>query len=382
MTISNVPPAAAVAAINSGFTKVTRRVEIYESDAETLWIPKNSDTRSRLVDGSISVDYGRDERRTIDLTLSNEDNMLTSRNGEGFWYNKVLKVFRGVQYGGGEVWETQMGEFLIDRIDSDLRSNRIKVSGRDPWKKLMSSKLTKSVSFPPGTYVYELVRALAANAGITKLKIPFTNETLGTALDLERGTERGAVIKQAANSNNYDIYFDNQGFLTMEKFADPTLNPPVASFKTGSDGNLVDYQKSINDSRLYNHVIVYGDREAVEGGAVLMPYYGESKNEDPNSPTNIDEIGDRVYTFASSFFTSDDQCQQLANSWLAIHSLETYEINWSSIYYPWLDVGRVVDVIEPDSDITTPTKFLLDTIDFPLSLAPMGATGKRVLMTG
>lgn len=379
--ISNTPPAEAVAAINSGFSKVTRRVEIYESDGETLWVPSNGDTRSRLVTGSISVDYGRDERRTIDLTLANTDGVLTSRSGEGFWYNKVLKVYRGVRY-GDDTWETQMGEFLIDKIDSDLRSGMIKVSGRDPWKKLMTSKLQYSMSFPAGTYLYELVRALAANAGITKLKIPFTNETLSSALDLERGTERGAVIKQACNSHNYDVYFDNQGYLTMEKYADPTLSPSVIVFKTGPSGNLVDYQKSINDSRLYNHVIVYGDREAVEGGTILMPYFGEAKNENPNSPTSIQEIGDRVWTFASSFFTSDDQCQELANSRLAILSLETYEINWSSIYYPWLDVGRIVDVIEPDATIETPTKFLLDTIDFPLSLAPMGATGKRVLVTG
>jgi hypothetical protein len=308
--------------------------------------------------------------------------MLTSHNGEGFWYNKVLKPYRGCYYGNGLLWEVQMGEFLIDRIDSDLKSKQIKVSGRDPWKKLMTSKLQFSESFPAGTFVYQLIKALAANSGITKMKIPVSNDILGTTLDLERGTERGSVIKQAANAANYDIFFDNQGYLTMKKFADPTLNPSIATFKTGKDGNLIDYQKSMNDSRLYNHIIIYGDREAVEGGEVLMPYFGEAKNTNPNSPTNIDEIGDRVYTYASSFFTSDNQCQELANSWLAINSLETYEINWQSLYYPHLDAGTVVDVVEPDQDFDSPTKFLLDTLDFPLDLAPMSATGKRVLMTG
>ena len=214
------------------------------------------------------------------------------------------------------------------------------------------------------------------------MKIPVTNDTLNSTLDLERGTERGEVIKQAANAANCDVFFDNEGYLVMRKYADPTLNPPMASFKTGPQGNLVDYSKSMNDSRLYNHIIVYGDREAVEGGQVLMPYFGEAVNTNPNSPTNINEIGDRVYTYASSFFTSDAQCQVLANSWLAIHSLESYELNWSSLMYPHLDVGIVVELQEPDQNFTNPTKFLLDTLDFSLGLEPMSATGKRVLMTG
>ena len=62
-TISNTPPAAAIAAINAGVTVVTRRAAIYGSDADTLWKPPNGDTSSRLVGGQISLDYTRDERR-------------------------------------------------------------------------------------------------------------------------------------------------------------------------------------------------------------------------------------------------------------------------------------------------------------------------------
>lgn len=389
--ISTSPPPEALAAIQAGVTRVLRRVEIYESDGDTLWTPTNGDTRSRLIDGSISLDYSRDERRAYDMTLNNSDFMLDSKGSEGFWYDKILKPYRGVRYPAVpeapfylpyKDWEVQVGEFMIDKIDDDDSQPMLKVSGRDYTKKCLSSKLEKSESFPAGTYIYDLIKALAANAGIKKFKIPFTNETLATSLDLERGTERWNVMAQAANSHNYDIYFDNQGYLTMSKYTDPALSAPVQTFSTGPDGNLVTYTKSSDDSNLYNHIVVTGDRESVEGGAILMPYFGEAKNTNPSSPTNIDRVGDRYFPFQSSFFTSNQQCQELANSLLAIYSLESYNISWSSINYPWLDVGQTADIYEPRSKSTTAAKFLLDTLTIPLTLDPMSATGKRVLKTG
>jgi hypothetical protein len=572
---SNTPPIDAVNGIESGVSRVTRRVELYESDGETPWEPSGDPERTRLVDGSVSIDYNRNERRTFDLTLDNEDYLLDPKS-DGFWYDKRVKVFRGVRYprpktppkmviieaqsdaeahtfrkilsqlgfsnvdvnrsattyeevadyeyvisymgglktaksallkqvyglgkkvitvgndttsaevpfitttttisagsaawgftpvandnptatagwgtetastDGGQAitgyansqaipiarftynstsywtalfgtdpssgqwfhsqthafgtqgkimlkamldymwdwkpfatWETQLGEYMIDKIDDSYDQSLIKCSGRDLTKRCLTSKLERSMSFPPGTYIYELIRSLAANAGIRKMKIPFTNETLGSTLDLERGTERWEVMKQAANSNNYDIYFDNQGFLTTSKFADPATQAPMHTFRPGL--NLVTFNKSVNDSRLYNHVVVFGDREAVEGGEILMPYFGEAKNTDPASPTNIDRIGDRYYSYASSFFTADYQCQQLAENWLKIYSLESYEINWTSFNDPWLDVGRTVQVVEPRATDSAESKFLLDTMTFPLTLDPMSATGKRILITG
>lgn len=81
--------------ILGGTTHVTRRVEIYERDALTLWLP--SADVPRAIDGSISVDYSRDERRSLDLTLDNKDGVLR-HDPAGFWYDKIIKTYRGVRY--------------------------------------------------------------------------------------------------------------------------------------------------------------------------------------------------------------------------------------------------------------------------------------------
>ena len=391
--VSEVWPQEAIDALSDGVTQAIRKIEIYHSDGETLWQPNGNETLSpRLVGGNITLDYNRSERRMLDLELDNFDGVLSPADSEGFWYNKIIKPYRGVRvtqapqppyYLGYQDYYTQLGEYMIDKIDDSSSSSTVKVTGRDYTKKCLTSKLEMSVTFAAGTYLYELIKGLAGGAGIRKLKIPFSTEVLTADIDIERGTERWTIMVDAANSHNYDLFFDNQGYLTMEKYSDPSTSPVTASFKGGSGGNLVTYDKSTNDSRLYNHIVVFGDREAIEGGEILMPYFGEAKNEDPTSPTSIDEIGDRYYSYASSFFTSDAQCEQLALSWLRIHSLESYEISFSSLLYPWLDVGKIVEVVDPKKDDEeVPMKFLLDTLSIPLGLDLMGGTGKRVVAIG
>ncbi len=86
------PPQQVIDELLGSTTRHTRRVEIYEQDGTTRW---TGDDGSLLRDGSISVDYDRDERRAIDLTLDNSDNALVNAPGQ-FWYDKVIKAYRGV----------------------------------------------------------------------------------------------------------------------------------------------------------------------------------------------------------------------------------------------------------------------------------------------
>lgn len=92
------PPLEALKEFTGATTRHIRRVEIFEQDGTTRW---EKDTVSRLKGGSVSVDYSRDERRALDLLLSNDDGVLINAPGE-FWYDKILKVFRGVQVNGSK----------------------------------------------------------------------------------------------------------------------------------------------------------------------------------------------------------------------------------------------------------------------------------------
>ena len=574
MTISKTPPRDALKAILSGTTQVIRRIEIHESDGETLWLPIED---IRLEDGSISIDYSRDERRTLDsLVLNNEDRKLIP-TPFGFWYDKIIKPFRGVRYpvssrnpsvviinssdnnkayelrgvfsqlgisdvavkrnastvaqledydvivvdgrdqgminpdlisdlfdvgeniftigkdltdaeipfittvaasgvpdwgitptvsdsplrgtfteesypaasgtwitdtatgaipvatwqpagagtpyvtsvikennSGGRwfhfhadsygtqarslwfaaldwlyqyepyrEWETQMGEFCIDKISRQNFPHSVSVSGRDYTKRCLTSKLEKSMSFAAGTPLKNIVEALAANAGIKKMMLPTLTDAIKDRIDIERGTTRWEVMKKAAESLNYELYFDSYGFLVMREFLDPLTSPVVTTFETGPEvGNLASLDQSVNDSRLYNHVVITGERESQDGANVALPYFGEAKNTDPSSPTNIDRIGDRAYFYTSTFFTNDQQCQALAESWIKTKALESFELSISTLNYIWLEAGDIVEILDPDRVETDPTRYLLDTMSVSLMLGPMSATAKRVTYVG
>lgn len=565
------PPAEVISAILNGQVTILRWADLYEYDNDTLWLPAGDDEpSSRLTSGSISVDYTRAERRSIDVTLDNADNALRSDPYNGLWYDKVIKTYRGVRYStdstgpkiaiiyedvAGEAsklqqvmqqigftkvdvllsaatiddlnnyeiivshgrngaagktallsqlyiagkkivttgndstatevpliatsatattidwgimqvlydnpvnvgwttesagvqsgrkvtavratatvvaryldvsaehytaiieentdtggrwfhyhpqafgtqskvllknalnwlwdyepfkeWSTQLGEFLIDNIAEDYFPYITKITGRDFTKKCMTSKFETSASFSAGTNLMTLISALAANSGINKFHLPNSQVTLSDRLDVERGAPRWDIMQIAANSNNFDIYFDAQGYLTMSPFPDPTFSPISHTFQTGLDvGDMVSWSRSTNDTRLYNHIIITGETQ--EEGS--LPFFGEALNTEPSSPTQIDRIGDRSYFYTSSFFTSDQQCIDLANSWLKIHALESYELSWDSIVYPWMEVGEIVEVLDPRRTDLEPTRFLLDSISIPLDLGTMSASGKRVTL--
>jgi hypothetical protein len=181
-------------------------------------------------------------------------------------------------------------------------------------------------------------------------------------------------MKEIATAYNYELYFDAQGYLVMRQFQDPATSAPSIIIHTGPDGQLVSFEKSTSDSRLYNHVVVTGE----SSDSAVIPVSAEAINTDPLSPTNITELGDRVYEYSSSFITTTIQAQDVADRFLAVHGLEEFEINFESLMLPWLEVGDVIRFVDPNPAPGDPTTFLLSNLSFPLSLEPMSASGRRI----
>lgn len=276
-------------------------------------------------------------------------------------------------------WEAQIGEFMIDNLSSDYFPDQVKITGRDYTKKLLLSKITTSVTFEAGTSLKDYVRAIAINGGINpkKLRIGVQDEQLTSDISFDRGTDRWTIITQACETFNYEVFFDAMGYLVVRQYIDPQSGPISWTFARGK--NLVSYSRSTNDSRIYNHVCVYGDPSSDEE---RLPYFGEAINDDLQSPTNTTRLGDRLYTFASTFFTDSSQCQDYADQKLKVVALEQYELDVSSIFYPWLEANEIVAIETGEELDFEPTRFLMDTITYPLALGPMSLTGKRVTFVG
>jgi hypothetical protein len=301
---------------------------------------------------------------------------------------EVLKLLKkAVSFIKGETsdldWEIQLGEFQIDRISTAHYPDLVKVTGRDYTKKLLGSKLKLTSTFSSGLPLFEFVRSIAVNGGIpaNKLNLTIGNEVLSSSITYDRGTDRWTMIKDAVTAFNYEVFFDAFGNLVVRPFLDPSTSPTSWTFNTGAGGNLVSFERSTNDSRVFNHVFVYGD--PADGQSNVLPYFGEAEVTDPTSPVHFSKIGDRVMPpIVTTFLSSDSEAQALAESWLKIASLESYELNFESIVYPWLEAGEIVDIKDPNAGLNEPTLFLMDTISMPLGLSTMTATGKRITFIG
>lgn len=285
------------------------------------------------------------------------------------WLNPVMPLGR---------WEVQIGEFMIDRISEANFPHEVKITGRDYTKKCMLSKFTQATMFEAGQTLEGLIGTLAANAGIVKKLLPTTGVTIGDTFSFDRNTSRWDAMKQITTAYNYELYFDATGYLTMRPFLDPTTSAPVIWIETGKQGQIATYTKSTSDASLFNHILVTGESSDQN----VLPVYAEAINTDPDSPTNVDEIGDRYWEYSSSLITDQQQAQDLADTYLSINSLEEFELDFATLVMPWLEGGDILGFIDPDPAPGDPNTFLLSSFTLPLTLEPMSGVGKRVLIVG
>lgn len=372
-----LPLAKFVDAIHGPVTRVTRRVEFYEEDNSTLW---KTSSQIGLVGGEVTVDQSRDERRTLNLEIDNTDNDMVITPG-GLWYDKIVKVYRGVVAADGTTWEAMLGEFLIDNLKQNSWPHNIGLTCRDFTKKLMLDKFTTTTSFATNQPVEEVIRTIAINGGIApgRINFPLTGKSTGRVYTFDRMVSRWDAMKQIATDYAFDLYFDQNGYLRLETFTDPYLDPPQYTFQTGEDGNIEKFDKSLNDSRLYNHVVVTGGTDDPENS---LPPFAVATNDDPASPTSIQQIGRRSYFYTSSFMTTEAQCQAVADKFLKVHALEQFDVGIDALVVPYLEAGITVNFFDPLPAGGQPTKYLLSSFGIPLGLESMTASVKRVTQVG
>lgn len=371
-----LPPDKFVDTIHGATTRITLRCEIYEADNTTLW---RSSGEIGLLGGEVSVDSTRDERRQLGIEFDNSDRDLQI-GPDGLWYDKILKVFRGVRASDGTEWERQLGEFMIDSIDSNSFPRTISISARDFTKKLMKDKFATTTGFVKNQPVEEILRVIAVNGGIpsTRINFPLTGKSTGKDFIFDRTLSRWEGMQEIARAYALDLYFDQDGFLRLETFTDPYLDPPQYTFQTGINSNISEFSRKISDSRIYNHVVATGGSDDPNS----IPPYAVAENNTLDSPTRIAKLGRRSYFYTSSFMTTKEQCQAVADKLLKVHALEQFEVDIEALVIPYLEAGITVNFLDPEPMVNQPTKYLLSSFSIPLSTDAMPTSVRRVTAVG
>lgn len=370
-------------AYQSARLHTTRRIQIFEADGETPWLPEN--LQARLVSGDISVDGSRAERRSLNCVLSNKDKYLKHSPKDGFWYDKIIKAYRGLVYtdalGVKKKYETQVGEFMIDNLSSSRFPGHIAVTGRDYAKKLLKDQFAVDTAFSSGVKLDDLVRTIAVNAGIKKFRLNVPQVVVGAPAAFARKTSRWDAIKKLCEDLNVEVYFDGEGYLVTRPYDDVATSPPYfkLSFAPGEQ-NVIDYSKSSSDSNIYNHIVVIGtsEEETVTG----YKFISIKENTDAASPTSISQIGRRTFEYEVSYITSQAEADALSTRLLNFKALEDYTLSFTTLCLPWLEAYRVLEFDDPDEDASVPTRFLYTSFSIPLGIGSTSGEAKRIAIVG
>jgi hypothetical protein len=367
-----VPTDGIIAATFGSVTKITRRIEILNND-ETTWI---YDAPS--ISGSVTISMQSEERRAFECVITPDvhtDDEL--KVGPGlFWYDKRIRVYRGVET-ASESYESLLGTFLVDKIERNHADDTISVTGRDYSKLLANSKLPFPTYFPGQEPIENIIQALALNGGVTRTALPLTGDNTIVEHTISADTARWTACADLAQAFDWELYFDVEGTLIMEEFPDLDNDPVAQVFQTGAASNMAEYRKSASDQRIKNHIVVVG--QTGEDGQ--LPVVAEARNENPASSTSIAAIGERTDRLESAYVGNLAQAQDLADRMLSIAALDSYEVPFGSVVVPWIDVGTVVQFLDPNPEGLDPDKFLLTEVTIPLQLEPMRGTMRRIVAT-
>jgi hypothetical protein len=283
-------------------------------------------------------------------------------------------------YGGTQTYETQVGQFCIDKISEPRFPHEIKISGRDYAKRLSLSKFDQTVTFVAGTSVDYLIRAEAANGGIFNLKLAGTGQVLPGDLTFSRSSDRLAALTLICASVNQEIFFDSFGYLVTRLFLDPALAPISLYLNLGGVGaNVITMDKSSDDSLLFNRIICTGASASTSVQGLV--YEGIAENHEPSSPTRIERLGERTNAVDMPTFTSDAQCLDWAKRVLKVSALESYNLNYASLVFPWLEAGEITQYVDSVNSIA-PTRYLMTSFNVPLGVTSQSGTAKRISIVG
>lgn len=273
-------------------------------------------------------------------------------------------------------WESQLGEYVQDSASASSDSpHAVEVSGRDYVKRCLLSKLVATSTYDKGRSIESVIHTMAINSGIRKMSLPNTGASLPRDMTWESDVSRWEIMKELATDSGYDIFFNLEGVLVMDKFRDPTTSPIDLNLDVGQYGNLVSRGLRTSDSQLFNHVVVSGESSDEN----TPPAWGEARNTNPESPSNIEELGDRVTRHQSSTITSNTEARELAKTMLSVAALEEFELDFSTPLLPWVEPNHVVGLTPDASGTWGPDRFLLSSLSMPLDLSPMTGTGKRII---
>ena len=295
--------------------------------------------------GSISVDKTRDLRRQISITFDNHNGKFTWGENKLIWIDqKFIKVYIGFKIPTGEIEYAPQGVFVLTSPEamSSPTENTVTINGQDLWYLLTGNlgKVTSNILYSAfmldsnGDYVvgednmpvyrmeydddgnpirkYRITNYIISvlrKMGITKMMIDDCDASLSNDMTYDVGDNYGQILKdltaqcyKSTDNYFYECFFDVNGYFRFQKFQKPTEIAPCMNFSIEDFTTYAGSNRVLDDSTLFNHIIVRGGSDNVEF---------ESEEIIDESTYEMLKFGDSTKTEFDEGTYSDTSCNYL-----------------------------------------------------------------------
>ena len=318
-----------------------------------------------VIDGSpnVQVDCTADSRRVLDLNIIDTDGTLTPKTAFDPLspYGNELVLQTGFMINGAPEL-IQQGVFRIQNAKGDGLGG-IDIKTLDRSSVVKSARWEQPYTIADGTNAvvaittilqdrYPGLIVLSDNSDAT---IPLTVFQEGSAGSSDPWADASGI----ATAASLDVFMDNLGRGIIRYRPDPTAQAPVWTYQPAADSLLLTSDLTLNADGVYNVFIA-----SASGTGTDVTLSGKAEITDPSSPIYPARFGRKPVFYASPLLTTQDMCDQAAQTLMSNQAGSAEVIGFSAAPHPAHDARDVVQVVNAELGITD--QFVLQSFPMPV----------------
>jgi hypothetical protein len=318
MNISNMSEQTYADIMKKGLFRPIARISRLREVDETI----EESITAFVISGTYTESNGNGKRRSCNLVFENSEGQFVISE-EQFWLHTKIKLEIGIKNGDDEIFFNK-GIYYISNpeITSQLSDRTVNLKLEDKWSKLdgtLGGNMSSAYTVPVDTDLLATIQNILKPSGVGAIvldyiqpilqEIPEPHHPAGPWEDLlpytinkNDGDTYATLLLELAAINSYDIYYNENGNLTMERARADIVQGSSWDFSTDE----LSYMGGVRMFRfedVFNRVVVIGDNVNGNIGRAV------SSNEDIGSPTRISLIGEKAKIVTDSNIRTDSTAQ-------------------------------------------------------------------------
>lgn len=342
-------------------------------------------------DGSITINKEQGCRRSCSLSIIDRSGKYIPQKDSSFWYNRKFKIFIGLQVDENIYWFPQ-GVFVTKSANSNGR--RLNVEGVDKYGFLdgtlnarmclveyqasvtNSKKGTNIATLIKDTLMLDLGNNIPLDPVEPIIDPIFYNVTLYDDIVIDEGGYLGEIFDKIAEMYGANIYYDVNGRLRMERVFNYNLPSWYRHLSPQFELSETEITETdINYTYNYDGVNIITVTTDNTSGEI---YSYTAKNENPQSPVNINAIGYKGLDGGTYYIplgdtnkeSGEEKCRQQAEYMVLQHTCMSTGISYNLPITPHLNVDNTVRVSNDYYNFDKQL-FIVNSITMPLSATEM-----------